>query len=192
MPDLAARPKGLTTRYKPPIRSTICLHLNPYHPTHLLYTCIDYLLRCLLHGGTSGLTARLHYDANTASMDQTQKWATDPVNPPFWGVLFCASHSSFFGPGGIAYGRTIGARLLLMFFLQTEHSVLWKVRKQCHRSTSLRTSYIVITPWYQTGLKNTNKTHFSGFPLFSFIEILTAGTTVTFLYRYDGHYPFEN
>ena len=54
----AARSNGLTTRYKAPLYPNICQHLSPCHNTHHQYTCFDSLLRCLLHGGTKGLTTR--------------------------------------------------------------------------------------------------------------------------------------
>jgi len=53
---------------------------------------------------------------------------------------------------------------------------LWGANWMSCRLTSLqsvnvtRTSSVVITPWYQTGSNNTNKTHCWGFRLFSFLE----------------------
>ena len=66
----------------------------------------------------------------------------------------------------------------LWFLLQTQRCFLWSTNWLSYRLASLqsvnvtRTSSIIITPWYQTGSNNTNKTHCWGFRLFRFLEIL--------------------
>jgi len=82
-------------------------------------------------------------------------------------------------------------RLETVVFTPSTGYSLWGANWMSGRLASLqivnvtRTSSIVITPWYQTGINNTNKTHCWGFRLLSFLEILSEVTTVTFPYRYD-------
>ena len=128
-PDLAASYSCLTTRYKPPTRPIISQHLGPNHSIHLQYTCFDSILRCL-HGGIKGLSTGykgrhfpkwvINYYGGTKGLTTGYKGQGGPklknglklkngqltlVGPLFGGVLFCAPHS-FFGPGGIAHGRS--------------------------------------------------------------------------------------
>jgi len=98
--------------------------------TPFTHTCFDCLLRCLRQGGTRGLTAGykgwhfpkwvINYYGGTKGLTTGYKGQGGPklknglklkngqltlVGPLFGGVLFCAPHS-FFGPGGIAHGRS--------------------------------------------------------------------------------------
>ena len=54
-----------------------------------------------------------------------------------------------------------------------------------------RTSYIIITPWYQTGSNNANKTHCWGFLNVQFRWNIIIRPAVTFHHRYDRSYTIK-
>ena len=64
----------------------------------------------------------LNYRVQRSGWTQTQKWAADPCGPTFLGgaLLRAPPPPFFFGPGGIAHGRTqVHVKLFLCLFVTT-------------------------------------------------------------------------